>query len=64
MFVSTRKFEARMDYMEREYRDLQDRCWKVWHAHHRLLQHLGLNEVEVPKKVVLVAKDGPEPSET
>jgi len=53
-----------MDYMEREYKDLQDRYWKVWHAHHRLLQHLGLNEVEVPKKVVLVAKGGPEPGET
>lgn len=63
MFVSTRKFEERMAYMRREYKDLQDRYWKIWHAHQRLLQHLGLNEVEVPEKVVLVAKCGPEPGE-
>jgi len=50
--------------MEREYRDLQDRYWKVWNSYYLLLQHLGLNEVERPRQVVLVKKGGPEPSET
>ena len=64
MFVTTRRFEARMECMEREYRDLQDRYWKVWNSYYLLLQHLGLNEVERPRQVVLVKKGGPEPSET
>lgn len=64
MFVSTRRFESRMDYMEREYKDLQNRYWELRGAHSRLLEHLGVNEVELPRKVVLVAKGGPEPSET
>lgn len=63
MFVSTRRFEARMDYMEREYKDLQNRYWELRHSHYRLLEHLGVNEVELPRKVVLIAKGGPEPSE-
>lgn len=66
MFVSTRRFDAQMDYMERQYKDLRDRYWKLleshWElqeSHIRLLEHLGVTEVVVPRKVVLVAKDVP-----
>lgn len=64
MFVTTRRFKAHMEDMERRYSNLRDRYWALQHAHERLLQHLGLNEVERPRQVVLVEKDGPEPSET
>lgn len=53
-----------MDYMEREYKNLQSRYWELKRSHCRLLEHLGVDEVELPRKVVLVAKGGPEPSET
>ena len=64
MFVSTRRFEARMECMVREYKDLQDRYWKLRHSHDLLLQHLGLNEVEMPRKFALVEKGRPDSSET
>ena len=59
MFVSTRSFDTQMDYMERQYKDLRDRYWELWESHVRLLEHLGVTEVVVPRKVVLVAKDVP-----
>lgn len=64
MFVSTKRFEARMDLMEREYKDLKSRYWELRHSHYQLLEHLRLNEVELPRKVVLVAKGEPETRET
>lgn len=59
MFVSTRRFDAQMDYMERQYKDLRDRYWELRESHILLLEHLGLTEVVVPRKVVLAAKDVP-----
>lgn len=59
MFVSTRRFDTQMDYMERQYKALWDRYWELRESHARLLEHLGVTEFIVPRKVVLAAKDVP-----
>ena len=63
MFVSNRRFEARMADMEREVFVLKERYWMLRQAHDRLLVHLGLSEVEVPFSVMLVKKGEPEPGD-
>ena len=64
MFVSNRRFEARMADMERQYFALNERYWKLRQAHDRLLAHIGLSEVEVPFSVMLVKRPADKREET
>lgn len=63
MFVTRRNFDARVAYLESEIADLRDKHWEVCRAHWRLLEKLGLHEVELPAKKVIREKGGPEESE-
>lgn len=60
MFVTQRKIDAAIEYMERECQRVDERYWKLYHKHERLLRHLGLHEETVPEKTELRTKDGPE----
>lgn len=60
MFVTQRKIDAAIEYMERECRRIDERYWKLYHKHELLLRHLGLVEHEIAAKTELRAKDGPE----
>ena len=42
---------------------LNDRYWRLQNAHQRLLDYLGVNEVEYEAKTVLEKKGGPERGE-
>lgn len=63
MFVTKRYFEARISYLERELAAQNDKYWRTYHDHRRLLEKLGLQEVLVPEKKVLLEKGGPEQGE-
>lgn len=56
MIVTTKQLEAEMSYMREELRMVNDKYWKLWHAHQRLLDHLQLHEVQIPQDVVLRKK--------
>lgn len=60
MFVKKRNFEYAERQRDLEHDDLRKRYWDLREAHDRLLAHLGLEEVTMPKKTVLRAKGGPE----
>lgn len=57
MFVTKKEFKRHEAHVERDLdhlRDrLRDRYWDLYHKHHALLSHLGLEEVETPAKVEL-----------
>jgi hypothetical protein len=63
MLVTEKTMEARMREVSRAHDELRDRFLELKCAHTRLLEHLGLFEVTLPEKMVLLAKDGPEPGE-
>lgn len=60
MFVRRKEHMEAMRYYERAYEDLRGRYWKLWHAHQRVLDHLGLVEVEVREHTELRPRTGKE----
>ena len=60
MFISKRRFEVREENVEAELRNLQNKYWRLYADHRRLLDHLGLVEVEIKQATVLREKGGPE----
>jgi hypothetical protein len=61
MFVTKKRFQSEVEWLERQHRELSDKYWELRRAHVRLLRHLGIDEVTVPEETVLRAKGGPEP---
>lgn len=64
MFVSKARFDLTQQRMEAEIHELRQKYWRMYADHHRLLDHLGLVEVEIPQDKVLREKGGPEQGET
>lgn len=62
MFVSKARFELMQERLEGDVRELRQKYWRMYADHHRLLDHLGLVEVEIPQDKVLREKGGPEQS--
>lgn len=60
MFVSKQRFDLMQQRIEIELRELQQKYWRLYSDHHRLLNHLGLVEVEIKPDKVLREKGGPE----
>jgi hypothetical protein len=62
-FVTQKEFDHMVAYHEKKLDRLRDLYWQRYHAHELLLKTLGLSEVNIPAKVELRAKEGPERGE-
>lgn len=60
MFARKRDLDNHIKWVEYEIKTLQDKYWSLWHKHETLLKHLSLTEHEVPAKMELRTKGGPE----
>ncbi len=60
MFVTRKTLNWLLGERDNDIRALQERYWSLWRRHSNLLAHLGLTEVEVPAKIELRTKGGPE----
>ena len=58
MFVSRKEYDRETDYLEDRIRRIESRYLELWGKHHRLLEHLGLQEREMPERVELCKKGG------
>lgn len=54
MYVTQKKFDAAIEYMERECERIEAKYWNMQHRHELLLRHLGLVEHDIPAKTELV----------
>lgn len=62
MFVRKKDYLESVKYLESRCDQLNERYWKLWHAHRLLLKQLCLTEVDVPAHTELRRKGGPEQS--
>ena len=62
MFVSKQRFDLTQQRVDLELRELQQKYWRLYADYHRLLDHLGLVEVEIKPDKILREKCGPEQS--
>ncbi len=60
MLVTKARYEQDAQNTKYELKNLNDKYWALVHKYGRLLNHLGLSEHEIPAKVELRTKGGPE----
>ena len=59
MFVSKQRFDLTQQRVDLELRELRQKYWRLYADYRRLLDHLGLVEVEIKPDKVLREKAGP-----
>ena len=58
-----RNLEEEVSYLKADMKTHNDQYWALWHKYNRILDYLGVVEVEQKARVLLEEKGGPERGE-